>query len=130
MASRLLFGVLLGGVLAAALAVPYAPVRAESDVQAERTDEGIESTVKSLKRTERSDEKVQTKLKTLEQQHEELEFRRRTGSSRSSERSLRHDLRRNEQQQGWEKREGRRLDYESQRQQQDYRNQRQDWRRR
>ena len=127
------FGITLVALLCGAfgaLALPIAAARAESDVQAERTDEGIENTVKSLKRTERSDEKVRTKLKTLEQQHEELEFRRRTGSSRSSERSLRHDLRRNEQQQSWEKREDRRLDYQIQRQKQDYRNQLQDWRRR
>jgi septal ring factor EnvC (AmiA/AmiB activator) len=129
MTLRITLVALLCGAFAA-LAVPISAARAESDVQAERTDEGIENTVKSLKRTERSDEKVRTKLKTLEQQHEELEFRRRTGSSRSSERSLRHDLRRNEQQQSWEKREDRRLDYQIQRQKQDYRNQLQDWRRR
>jgi septal ring factor EnvC (AmiA/AmiB activator) len=125
MASRLIFGLLLCSALAAA-----GPVRAESDIQAERTDEGIESTVKSLKQSERSNEKVRAKLKSLEQQHDELELRRRTGSSRSPERSIRHDLRRNEQQQSWEKREDRRLDYEIQRQKQNYRNQLQDWRRR
>ena len=126
MTVRLIATALLCGALVAAAM----PVRAESDIEAERTDETIEKTVKTLKNNERSNEKVRTKLKTLEQQHNELEFRRRTGAPFQSERSLRHDLRRNEQQQSWEKREDRRLDYQIQRNKTDLRNQLQEWRRR
>jgi hypothetical protein len=116
-------------LLSGTFAVIPAPVRAEGDVEAERTDENIENSVKSLRKDQREDEKVQSRLKALQRQKEETEFRKRTGDAFRSERSLRHDLRRNEAQQGWQKSEDRRLDYEIRRQQQDIRNQTQDWQR-
>lgn len=119
----LLFGVF-------AVLAPLAPARADRDIQAEETDETINNTVKSLNRTERSDEKTRSRLKGLEQQHDELEFRRRTGVPFRSERAIRNDLRRNELDQGWEKREGRRLDFEITRQKNDLRNQTNEWQRR
>jgi hypothetical protein len=109
---------------------PLAPARADRDIQAEETDETINKTVKSLNRTERGDEKTRSNLKGLEQQHDELEFRRRTGAPFRSERAIRNDLRRNELDQGWEKREGRRLDFEITRQKNDLRNQTNEWQRR
>lgn len=128
MSRKALFLLLLFG--ASAILAPMAPARAERDIQAEQTDETINNTVKSLNRTERSDEKARTRQKVLEQQHDELEFRRRTGAPFRSERAIRNDLNRNELQQGWEKREGRRLDYEITRQKNDLRNQTNDWQRR
>jgi hypothetical protein len=114
----------------AAILVPLAPVRAERDIQAEETDETINNTVKSLNNAERSDAKNQAKQKVLEQQHDELEFRRRTGAPFRSQRELRNDLRQNETRQGWEKSEGRRLDYEITRQKNDLTNQTNAWQRR
>lgn len=128
MSRKALFLLLLFG--ASAILAPMAPARAERDIQAEQTDETINDTVKSLNRTERNDEKARTRQKVLEQQHDELEFRRRTGAPFRSERAIRNDLNRNELQQGWEKREGRRLDYEITRQKNDLRNQTNDWQRR
>lgn len=119
-------------VLAGALAIlaPSAPARAERDIQAEETDETINNTVKSLNRAERGDEKVRAKQKVLEQQHDELEFRRRTGAPFRSQREIRNDLRQNEARQGWEKSEGRRLEFEITREKNDLRNQTNDWQRR
>lgn len=128
MSRNALFLLLLFG--ASAILAPMAPARADRDIQAEETDETINNTVKSLNRTERSDEKTRSRLKVLEQQHDELEFRRRTGASFRSKRAIRNDLNRNELRQGWEKREGRRLDYEITRQKNDLRNQTNEWRRR
>lgn len=128
MSRNALFLLLLFG--ASAILAPMAPAHAERDIQAEETDETINNTVKSLNRTERSDEKTRSRLKVLEQQHDELEFRRRTGASFRSERAIRNDLNRNKLRQGWEKREGRRLDYEITRQKNDLRNQTNDWQRR
>ncbi len=119
-------------VLFGAMAVlaPLAPARADRDIQAEETDETINNTVKSLNNTERSEGKNRVKQKVLEQQHDELEFRRRTGEPFRSQRELRNDLRQNEVRQGWEKSEGSRLDYEITRQKNDLRNQTYEWRRR
>ena len=128
MIRKALFLILLCGAVTVLAAT--APVHADSEIQAEETDETIKDTVKSLRRVERSDEELRARLKALEQQHEEMEFRRRTGASFRSERALRHDLRRNEKRQGWVKREDRRLDYEVTRQRQDLRNQTHEWRRR
>ena len=64
----------------AAILAPPAPARAERDIQAEQTDETINNTVKSLNRTERSEEKARSRQKVLEQQHDALEFQRRTGA--------------------------------------------------
>lgn len=128
MSRKALFLLLLFG--ASATLAPMASARADRDIQAEETDETINNTVKSLNRTERSDEKTRSRLKVLEQRHDALEFRRRTGASFRSERAIRNDLNRNELQQGWEKREGRRLDYEITRQKNDLRNQTNDWQRR
>ena len=114
---------------AIAIAGPVAAAYAESDVQAEATDETIENTVKSINRSERSDEEVRAKLRALQQQHDELEFRRRTGAPFRSERELRHDLRKNEKRQGWQKSEDRRLDYEITRERSDLRSQTQQWQR-
>ena len=105
------------------------PALAQGDVEAEATDEGIGSATEALRGDEREDEKAKGRLKTLQQQHEELEFKKRTKAPFRSERSLRHDLRRNEAQQGWQKREDRRLEYERLRREQDIRNQTQDWQR-
>lgn len=128
MSRKALFLLLLFG--ASAVFAPIVPARADRDIQAEETDETINNTVKSLNRTERSDEKTRSRLKVLEQRHDELEFRRRTGVPFRSERAIRNDLNRNELRQGWEKREGRRLDYEITRQKNDLRNQTNDWQRR
>ena len=128
MSRKALFPLLLFGAFA--VLAPLAPARAERDIQAEETDETINDTVKSLNRTERSDEKARSRLKGLEQQHDALEFRRRTGAPFRSERAIRNDLRRNELDQGWEKREGRRLDFEITRQKNDLRNQTNEWQRR
>jgi predicted RNase H-like nuclease (RuvC/YqgF family) len=106
-----------------------APARAEEDIEAQEKDEDINRAVKSLNKKQREDEKVQSRLKALQQQQQETEFRRRTGDPFKSERSLRHDLRRNEAQQGWQKQEDRRLDYEIRRQQQEIQNQTRDWQR-
>ncbi|MPY75518.1 MAG: hypothetical protein GEU87_14795 [Alphaproteobacteria bacterium] len=128
MSRNALYLLLLFG--ASAIFAPIAPARADRDIQAEETDETINKTVKSLNRTERSEEKARSRQKVLEQQHDELEFRRRTGAPFRSERAIRNDLNRNELRQGWEKREGRRLDYEITRQKNDLRNQTNDWQRR
>jgi len=69
-----------------------------------------------------ADDSEKDRLETLKRQHDELEFKKRTNAPFSSERSLRHELRRNEAQQGWEKSEQRRLEYEQLRQQRDSRN--------
>lgn len=114
----------------AALTLPAVSLRAESDIEAEKTDEAIENAVKSLKGDEREKAKAASRLKALEQQHEALDFRKRTKQPFRSERSLRQDLRRNEAQQGWQKQEDRRLDFETRRQQQEIRNQTEAWRRR
>jgi len=59
-----------------------------------------------------ADEKAKSRLEALKRQHQELEFQKRTDAPFTSERSLRHQLRRNEAQQGWQKSEQRRLEYE------------------
>jgi hypothetical protein len=128
MSGKGLFLAVSFGVLA--VLPPLAPARADRDIQAEERDETINDTVRSLNNTERNEGKNRVKQKVLEQQHDELEFRRRTGSAFRSERELRNDLRQNEVRQGWEKSEGRRLDYEITRQKNDLRNQTYEWRRR
>jgi hypothetical protein len=90
---------------------------ADTDIEAEETDETINSEVRALRQDQREEEKVRSKLDRLQQQHRETQFRKRTGAPFRSERSLRHDLRSNEARQGWQKSEGRRLDYEIRRQQ-------------
>jgi hypothetical protein len=114
----------------AALTVPAAPLRAESDLQAEETDETINKEVQTLRPDQRLDSKARARLKALEQEHQQLEFNKRTKAPFRSERDLRHDLKRNDAQQGWEKGENSRLDFETRRQQQYIRNQTEDWRRR
>ncbi len=113
----------------AVLTVPAAPLRAESDLQAEETDETINKEIQSLRQDRRLDAKGRARLKALEQQHQQLEFKRRTKAPFRSERDLRHDLKRNDAQQGWQKGENSRLDFETRRQQQDIRNQTENWRR-
>ena len=112
----------------AATALSPASVRAEN-IEAQERDETINNSVKTLKEDEREEEKVQSRLKALQREKAETEFRKRTGDPFRSERSLRHDLRRNEAQQGWQKREDRRLDYEIRRQQLEIQNQSRDWQR-
>lgn len=111
------------------VAVASSAVRADTDVEAEETDETINKTVKTLRDDQRKSEAATSNLKRLESQNRETQFRKRTGTSFKSNRSLRHDLRRNEAQQGWQKSESRRLDYEVQRQQRELRSQTQEWRR-
>lgn len=113
----------------AVLTLPATPLRAESDLQAEETDENINRAVKSLKDDEREKAKAQGRLKALQQQHKALELKKRTKPPFRSERDLRHDLKRNDAQQGWQKREANRLEFESRQQQQDINNQIETWRR-
>jgi len=115
--------------LALLIAAVPSKVRADADIEAQETDETINKTVKDLRDDQRKSEKVDSNLKRLESQHRETEFQKRTGAPFRSERSLRHDLRRNEAQQGWQKSEGRRLDYERQRQQLKLQSESQEWRR-
>jgi hypothetical protein len=120
---------LLGAALLhiAVLTLP-APVHAERDLEAEETDETINKEVQSLRQDQRLDAKGRARLKALEQQHQQLEFKKRTGTPFRSERDLRHDLKRNDAQQGWQKGENSRMDFETRRQQQDIRNQTESWR--
>lgn len=104
--------------LAALLLAATPPVAwADTDIEAEETDESINSAVKALRQDQHEEAEVRQKLDRLEQQNRDLQFQKRTGAPFRSERSLRNDLRRNEAQQGWEKSESRRLDYEIRRQQ-------------
>lgn len=121
---------LLGAALLhiAVLTLPAAPVHAESDLEAEETDETINKEVQSLRKDQREDAQARARLKALEQQHQQLEFKKRTKAPFRSERDLRHDLKRNDAQQGWQKGEHNRLDFETRRQQQGIRNQTEDWR--
>jgi len=124
------YGVLIASLLIAAfMAGTSVPAWADGDIEAEETDETINNAVKSLRQDQREEEKAKSRLDALQRQHRETEFRKRTGAPFTSERSLRHDLRRNEAQQGWQKGESRRLEYETRRQQLDIRNQSRDWRR-
>ena len=122
---------LLAALLAhlAVLALPAAPLRAESDLQAEETDETINRAVKNQQNKAREAAKAQDNLKSLQQQHNELEFRKRTVDPFRSKRALRNDLRTNEAQQGWQQREADRLDFQNRMQQQNINNQIEAWRR-
>jgi hypothetical protein len=111
------------------LALPAAPLRAESDLQAEETDETINRAVKNQQNKAREAAKAQDNLKSLQQQHNELEFRKRTVDPFRSKRALRNDLRTNEAQQGWQQREADRLDFQNRMQQQNINNQIEAWRR-
>ncbi len=68
--------------------------------------------VPSSPSTDRSETEAKSRLDSLQRQHDDLEFKKRTKEPFTSDRSLRHQLRRNEAQQGWEKSEQRRLEYE------------------
>lgn len=114
--------------LVALLAAPL-PALAQGDIEAEATDEQIGRATKALRADEHESEKVKKRLEDLKRQNEDLDFKRRTKAPFRSERSLRHDLRTNEAQQGWQKHEERRLEYELRRQEQEIRNRTQDWRR-
>jgi hypothetical protein len=123
---------LLAAVLAhvAVLTLPAAPVRAESDLEAEETNEDVNRAVKNLQNDERAKANAESRLQTLQQQHNDLQFRKRTVDPFVSKRTLRHDLRTNEAQQGWQKHESNRLDFESRQQQQNITNQLQNLQRR
>ena len=105
------------------------PAHADTELEAEETDETINKTVKSLRETERKAEKSQSNLKRLESRHRDTQFQKRTGTPFRSDRTLRHDLRRNEARQGWEKHENRRLEHSIQKRQRELRSQTDTWRR-
>jgi len=105
-------------VLAGTAALLATPVRAEGDVEGETTDKAPGPAPAMPQRDAPADEKTKSRLEALQRQHEDLEFKKRTKAPFTSERSLRHQLRRNEAQQGWEKSEQRRLEYEQLRREQ------------
>jgi hypothetical protein len=97
------------GLLAlAGAAAMHAAAYAEGETPVAPADE----TPLAPQREAPADEKAKSRLEALKRQHEDLEFKKRTKAPFTSDRSLRHQLRRNEAQQGWEKSEQRRLEYE------------------
>ena len=107
----------------AVLTLPATPLRAESDLEAESTNENLKRDVQKLQNDQRAKENAQQHLRTLQQQHNDLEFRKRTIDPFRSKRALRHDLRKNEAQQGWQKYESNRLDFQTRQQQMNINNQ-------
>lgn len=97
--------------LTGAVAIQAPAARAEGDTELKPSDEA------PVAPQPPADEKAKRRLETLKRQHEELQFQKRTKEPFTSDRSLRHQLRRNEAQQGWQKGEQRRQEYEQQRQQ-------------
>jgi len=116
-------------IAALLLAAMPPAARADADIEAEETDETINREVKILRQDKLKEEKARSNLERLQEQHRETDFQKRTKTPFQSERSLRHDLRRNEAQQGWQKSEGRRLDYEIRRRQNTIDSQSRDFRR-
>jgi hypothetical protein len=104
---RLRYGVVGLVVLAGTAALLATPVRAEGDVEGEKAPAQAPAAPQPD-----ADAKAKSKLEALQRQHDDLEFRKRTKAPFTSDRSLRHQLRRNETRQGWEKSEQRRLEYE------------------
>ena len=110
---RLPLRIVLVGLLflIGAMAMQAPATRAEGDTELKPSDEAPATPQPP------ADEKTKRRLETLKRQHEELQFQKRTKEPFTSDRSLRHQLRRNEAQQGWQKGEQRRQEYEQQRQQ-------------
>lgn len=109
-------GAVAGLLLALTAAIAVSPVRADMGAEPEATDAPAGRSIEAPSPDAREAAKSKKRLETLQRQHEELEFKKRTKAPFTSERSLRHQLRRNEAQQGWEKSEQRRLEYEQLRQ--------------
>jgi hypothetical protein len=103
--------------LAGAVAMQATAVYAEGETPVAPADE----TPAAPQREAPADEKAKSRLEALQRQHDDLEFQKRTKAPFTSEQSLRHQLRRNEAQQGWQKGEQRRLEYEQLRQERDSR---------
>jgi len=98
--------------------------RAQTGSEAGASGEAAGNETKAIERDAQAREKAKRRLEALKRQHEELDFKKRTKAPFTSERSLRHEMRRNEAQQGWEKSEKRRLEYEQQRRELESRDQR------
>lgn len=105
-------------MLALGIAVLLAPLplRADTEPPQPRLNEVIESTRGDLRNTQRKLGRVETRQRELERRQRDLQEMRRMGHPFHSERSLRHDIERNDQRNRWETREQRRLQFESQRQ--------------
>ncbi|MGD8809178.1 MAG: hypothetical protein PVG24_06210 [Gammaproteobacteria bacterium] len=103
-------GILLA--LSVAVALPPAVARADMDVDPTSDDERAGRSIEVPPSEVRESSKSKSRLDALRRQHDELQFKKRTKQSFTSDRSLRHQLRRNEERQGWEKSEQRRLEYE------------------
>lgn len=88
------------------------PAAAQDGVVPKIPDGDSDAAVPTQPPVGRKESEADARIKALQQQHKDLEFQKRTKQPFTSDRSLRHQLRRNEQRQGWEKSEQRRLEYE------------------
>ena len=88
------------------------PAFADEGVVPKVPDGDSDAAVPTLPPVDRKQSETESRLESLQRQHKDLEFQKRTKQPFTSDRSLRHKLRKNERQQGWEKSEQRRLEYE------------------
>lgn len=110
---------LMAALLMAGLMASVEPALADMDPY--DFEETVEAEKKALRRDERARERIDAKQEQLQHERSELKFQKRTKAPFKSQRTLRNELRSNKAQQGWEKRESRRLDYEVRRRQRNIR---------